>query len=241
MGLLWDRNGCLNGCALLVLLVGIMAGGSLIVAALADSGQAARMRLDAVAERGEEKAAEAAAEYERAGIVASLYDRAGDGWTAAVAHRRAALSAENAAVEWTKTAELLGGYAAGRGTGYERVLAAESEAAEWLSAEGAAWDRAAEAAAEAGYRRAAAEWAGNAAEARAGAACIAAGADVTALAEADRRVASMIDRLAGADHPRAPPSLAAAAVGGADDTVAAAEADRRVASMIDRLAESGPP
>ena len=166
---------------------------------------------------------------------------AGDEWAAAAAHRRAALSAENAAAEWAGTAERLGEHAAGRGTGYELVRAAEARAAEWLSAEGAAWYMAAAAAAEAGYRRTAAEWAGNAAEARAGAAGIAAGADSAAVDEAGRRVASMTGRLAGADPPRAPPSLAAAAVGGADDAAAAAESDRRVASMIDRLAEFGPP
>ena len=238
MGILLDRNGTLNGCALLALLAGIMAGGSLIVVAAVDgSGQAAHTRLDAMAGRGAGgggAAGEAAAEYERAGIVASLYDMAGDEWAVAAAHRRAALSAENAAAEWAETAELLGEHAAGHGTGYERVRAAEARAAEWLSAAGAARGMAAEAAAEAGYRRAAAE-------ARAGAAGIAAGAD--AAAEANRRVAAMIDRLAGADHPRAPPSFAAAAAGCADDAAAAAAAaaDRRVASMMDRLSESGPP
>ncbi len=204
MGILLDRNGGLNGCALLALLIGIMAGGSLIVVAAVDGGgQAApHMWLDAMAERGWAGGGGGATEYERAGIVASLYDMAGDEWAAAAAaHRRAALSAENAAAEWTEVAELLGGYAAGHGTGYERVRAAEARAAEWLSAGGAARGMAAEAAAEAGYRRAAAE-------ARAGAAGIAAGADA---ADADRRVASMMDRRAGAERPRAPPSLAAAA------------------------------
>ena len=190
MGILLDRNGGLNGCALLALLAGIMTGRSLIaVAAVDGGGQAApHMRLDAMAERGAGGVG-VATEYERAGIVASLYDMAGDEWVAAAAaHRRAALSAENAAAEWTEAAELLGGYAAGHGTGYERVRAAEAGAAEWLSAGGAAG--------------------GMAAEARAGAAGIAAGADA---ADADRRVASMMDRLAGAERPRAPPSLAAAA------------------------------
>ena len=213
MGILLDRNGTLNGYALLALLVGIMAGGSLIVVAAVDgSGQAAHMRPGAMAERGAGEGgggvAEAAAEYERAGIVASLYGMAGDEWAAAAAHRRAALSAENAAAEWTETAELLGGYAAGHGTGYEHVRAAEARAAEWLSAEDAAWDMAAAAAAEAGYRRAAAEWAGSAAEARAGAGGIASGANAAAAAaadadaaDADRRVALMIDRLSGRGQP----------------------------------------
>ena len=220
----------MNASSLAVLIFGGITVGifglAFVIIAVAESEPVVLHNIDWKMADTAERVGQAAEEYERANVVASLYGRAGDDWAAAVAHMQAAQAAKSTADEWADAAEWFDQREARYGRGSEQMNTAIAEASEWLSAESRAWDRAAEAASDAGRRQAASEWAGNAVDARARAAGIFVDVDA---ADAERRVAAMIDRLGDAEDP-----VTWSAVLAFDSD--AAEADRRVAAMMDRLA-----
>lgn len=209
-------------CGIIFGSVGLVIGSD----AISDSEPFVSSRIDSLVERTAERVGMTAEEYEQASVVASLYDRAGDDWAAAVAHGQAAGTAVDAADEMVETADWLGRYEARYGMGDEYRRTAIAEASEWMLAESRAWERAAESAGDAGRGQAASEWAAKAADARNRAANVVVDADV---ADTGRRVAAMMDRLGDAEDPV---TWSAVLAFNSD----AAEADRRVAAMMDRLA-----
>lgn len=109
---------------------------------------AARAAQDAGMSAG--RAAAYAKEYEAATFVAQSYEHAGDGLFAAAAYAMAAKAAERAAASWADAGHLTGTLAQSAESA-EYGAAAVEAASGWMDASARAWDRAAEAAVQAGH------------------------------------------------------------------------------------------
>ena len=162
-----DAGDIVAGAIITLIIAGTVGGTIAIVhfATTSDYGVSAQAGLKAG--WAGEAAGEAAGGYERAVRAASMYERTGDGWTAAVAHGMAAKAAGNAAGEWTEVVEWIDKEVdrSGAAVPVQHRQIAAAAAAGWLSVEAASWERASEAAADAGRWTEAAVWSDNAARA----------------------------------------------------------------------------
>ena len=141
------------GAVIALICVGFVAGPVAIAHFVATSDYGVSAHAGIKAEWAGDAAARSAGEYERASQAASMYERAGDGWTAAVAHGMAAEAAKSAAGEWMGVVEWIDEEVerSGAAVPQSRQIAAAA-AAGWLSVEASAWERASEAATDAGRR-----------------------------------------------------------------------------------------
>ena len=185
----------LAAVAVMAMVIAGMVGAGIVVAhVVTTSDYGVSVLVGIKAERASNAAAEAAGKYERASRAATMYERAGDRWMAAVAHGMAAEAARDAAGEWMEVVEWIDGkndltWAAVPQSKQIAVAAA----AGWMSVEASAYERASEGAADAGRRTEAAAWSDNAAYALAMSDSLSVDAGT---AKERQRVAEEIDRLA---------------------------------------------
>ena len=200
MGLLRDEDGftVLGAC---IIVFSIAIGGTVGIFALAshmgasDDFAVARAAVDA--EMVAKRAAESAKEYKMASALALSYEHGNDWPAAAIAHARAAATAEQAAVSWADAGYRTGMFAQNEESA-EYTMAAATAAAEWMAESAHAYDRAAEAAIRSGHVQKATEFAASAHDARVRSLDIAGNVEFD---EAERRVADTLDAMAGMDLP----------------------------------------